>query len=105
MDYAISKIKNSPVSSYVSNLYLYGSCSRHEETYRSDVDLFLEINENAPIKDIRDELIILKSAVTPTKSDLPEVDLKNVIGDKWKSNNMLYYKNVKREGVSLWDQE
>ena len=105
LDYAISKIKNSPVSSYVSNLYLYGSCARHEETYKSDVDLFLEINETAPLKDIRDELIILKGAVTPTKSNLPEVDLKIVIGDKWKSDNMLYYKNIKREGVSLWDRK
>lgn len=48
-------------------------------------------------------MILLKGSVSPSVLDLPDVDLKVVIGDSWKSNNMLYYKNVKMEGINVWE--
>ncbi len=44
--YAKQKIKDSPISPYVSGLYLYGSCARNEQSYHSDVDLLLELKDN-----------------------------------------------------------
>ena len=38
IEYAVREIRASAVAPYVSKLYLYGSCAREEQTYRSDVD-------------------------------------------------------------------
>lgn len=100
--YAINKIKNSNIAPYINQIYLYGSCARKEQKLDSDVDLFLELISGFDMQKYRDELIMLKSKVTPTDSSLPEVDLKIVVGESWKSNKSLYYKNVKRDGVKIW---
>ena len=31
-----------------------------------------------------------------------ETDLKIVVGDDWKRNKMLYYTNVRKEGIQIW---
>lgn len=33
---------------YIRAIYLYGSCTRSEQKYHSDVDLFLFMDEDAP---------------------------------------------------------
>ena len=47
LDYAINKIKKSPLLVYINDLILYGSCARGEEKFGSDVDLLLCLNEEA----------------------------------------------------------
>lgn len=100
--YAIKKIKQSRISPYVQGLYLYGSCARKEQNYNSDVDLFLVLSSSIDAELYRDDILILKSEVTPMDSSLPEVDLQIEIGDKWKKSNILYYNDIKREGVQIW---
>ena len=85
LNHAIRKIKESGIAPYVSGLYLYGSCARKEQDFNRDV------------------VILLKGSVSPSALELPDVDLKVVIGDSWKSNNMLYYKNIKMEGINVWE--
>lgn len=101
--YAMSKILASPVAPYVKHLFLYGSCVRKEQKYASDVDLFMVLDNAFDIQKNKADVIFLKGEVTPTDDDLPEVDLKVVIGDSWKDNQMLYYQNIKKEGVDLWN--
>ncbi len=103
--YAMQKIKNSSIGPHVASLYLYGSCARHEQNHDSDVDLLLELKNNIDAGALRDEVIELRGMVTPPTLEYPEVDMKVVIGDNWKNNNMLYYKNIKREGIDIWNQD
>lgn len=102
LDFAINIIKLSPVFPYIAAVYLYGSCARGEEKPDSDVDLFLELKPSfSTRKDLRIPLRLLKSEVTTDDFRDPEVDLKIVIGNDWKTSDMLYYKKVREEGVLL----
>lgn len=104
IDFALDKIKRSEIAPYVRKLYLYGSCARGEQEYNSDVDLLLELDSSFDEKRYREKIIILKGSVTPPDLNMPEVDLKIVIGDTWKNSPMLYYQNVKKEGINIWEE-
>ena len=47
-------------------------------------------------------LYLLKSEVSSVELDDAETDLKIVVGDDWKRNKMLYYTNVRKEGIQIW---
>ena len=100
IQYALRQIKKSPVA--VTKLILFGSCARRQQAFSSDVDLLLEVSENIP-EDFRTELVKLRSMVTPGDADAPEVDLRIVIGNAWEKNPMLYYKNIRRDGIDIWN--
>ena len=100
IQYALRQIKKSPVA--VTKLILFGSCARRQQAFSSDVDLLLEVSENIP-EDFRTELVKLRSMVTPVDADAPEVDLRIVIGNACEKNPMLYYKNIRRDGIDIWN--
>lgn len=102
IEYAITQIKQSKLAPFVQNLYLYGSCARNEQDYDSDVDLLLELSPKIDKKLYFEDMLILKSKVVPVDDLLPEVDLKIEIGDNWKNNSMLYYQNIRKEGIQIW---
>lgn len=101
INHAMRIVKESKIAPYVKKMLLYGSCVRNEQTYGSDVDLFLELSQNFP-STLRREAIKLKSDVMPDEKELPDVDLKIVIGQGWKESSLKYYENVKKEGVNIW---
>ena len=105
VEYALNVIKNSPVAPFVKALYLYGSCARGEQNYGSDVDLFLELSPYFYTKRYKDDVILLKGKVSPVDINMAEVDLKVVVGDHWKKNQMLYYQNILKEGVDIWQKD
>ena len=105
VEYALNVIKNSPVAPFVKALYLYGSCARGEQNYGSDVDLFLELSPDFDTKRYKDDVILLKGKVSPVDINMAEVDLKVVVGDHWKKNQMLYYQNILKEGVDIWQKD
>lgn len=88
----------------VDHVYLYGSCARETQNYSSDVDLLLQLSENGNMDLGKEYVTKLKGEVTPTDITLPEVDLKVVIGESWKRNNMLYYKRIEEEGIDIWQK-
>lgn len=100
--YALRQIKKSPVVPYVTKLLLFGSCARRQQTFSSDVDLLLEVSENIT-ENFRTELVKLRSMVIPVDADAPEVDLRIVIGNAWEKNPMLYYKNIRRDAIDIWN--
>ncbi|MCD7981981.1 MAG: nucleotidyltransferase domain-containing protein [Clostridiales bacterium] len=103
LTYALEQIRKSSVFPYISALYLYGSCARGKEKFSSDVDLFLELKDNFPMKsELKMDLIRLRSDVSMGDIDNPETDLKIVVGDEWKHNKMLFYKNIRKEGIQIW---
>ena len=100
---ALSEIKKSDIAPFVQNIYLYGSCARNEQTYGSDVDLLIELTpafdtvsrKSSRISELRGRLKDIGESIT-------EVEAKLVIGDKWKSDDSLFYRNIRREGKKLW---
>lgn len=101
---ALDVIKQSSVFPFVDKLYLYGSCAQNKISSTSDVDLFMVINNNTPqTREFRKNLLLLKSDVTSDNINEPEVDLKIVTGNEWENSTMNYYKNVKKDGIILWD--
>lgn len=104
IEYAVNVIRKSPVAPFVKALYLYGSCARGEQTYGSDVDLFLELQPDFDTQKYKDDVILLKGRVSPTDINMAEVDLKVVVGDAWRRNQMLYYQNILKEGVNIWQK-
>lgn len=101
--YAINMVQQSVLAPYVKDLILYGSCARKEQKYSSDIDLLLVLDERfLEDKTLRTPMRLLKSQVSTDDIDDPEVDLKIVVGDEWKSNHMQYYNNIRREGISVW---
>ena len=63
IEYAVNIIKKSPIAPFVKALYLYGSCVRGEQTYKSDVDLFLELQSDFDTQKYKDDVILLKEGV------------------------------------------
>lgn len=105
IEYALDKIRKSRIAPYVQDLYLYGSCARKEQDYDSDVDLFLVLSSDIDEAIYHEDLLLLKSNVSPTDSSLPEVDLHIEIGDNWQSSKLMYYENIKKEGIRIWKME
>lgn len=101
IEYALDKIRKSRITPYVQDLYLYGSCARKEQDYDSDVDLFLVFSSDIDEAIYHEDLLLLNSNVSPTDSSLPEVDLHIEIGDNWQSSKLMYYENIKKEGIRI----
>lgn len=102
-EYALKVIQSSCIKPYIQSIYLYGSCARGEEKYSSDVDLFLELSESFRSRpELKKYIYLLKSEVSSAELDDAETDLKVVVGDEWKKNKMLYYANVRKEGIQIW---
>ncbi len=102
LEYALCRLYESVLSPYITNVYLYGSCTRGEQTYKSDVDLLVEFSEDIdPIK-CGPDIIQLKGDISPSSLEFPEVDMHVVIGDGWRNSKKLYHQNVRREGIEIW---
>lgn len=102
---AKQKILCSKLSEYVKELYLYGSMARGSQKWNSDIDLFLVLEpEKKDNREIKKEIIYLKGSITDDDLDSPEIDLKVVFGDSWKSSNQTYYRNILREGKLIWQK-
>ena len=102
IEFAMMEIKKSKISSYIRHIYLYGSCARDEQTYESDVDLFIELDPSfRQVKNKTEVVLEVKERLTKIDRSLPDVEIKVVIGDQWKHENGLFYQNVKKEGKIL----
>lgn len=102
LDYALNVIRNSPLFPYVVCVYLFGSCAKQTETHDSDVDLLMELKPSVELtEELRLPLRMLRSDVTTDSLDDPEVDLKIVVGDEWRSSSMLFFENVRKDGILL----
>ena len=103
IQYALDVIKKSELSSYVRHVYLYGSCARNEQTYQSDVDLLIELDPAFELQDNkRNAILNLKKSLCCVNTDLPDIEVKIMIGNEWENHNSLFLKNVRKDGVDLW---
>lgn len=84
-------------SEYVEEIYLFGSCARGQQKYRSDVDLLVRVDSETPPREMRR----MRVEVIPDDFNLPEVDLKFSIGASF-SESYRFNENIKKEGRLLW---
>ncbi|WP_077611967.1 nucleotidyltransferase domain-containing protein [Clostridium sp. Marseille-P2415] len=82
---------------YIEAVYLYGSCARGDQKFDSDVDLLLQCNDKfTPAIGRR-----MRIDAMPDNWNLPEVELKFVYGDSWKTGRDQFSRNLEKEGVLL----
>lgn len=98
LDFALYVLLHDSVfSKYVDEIYLYGSCARGEQKYRSDVDLLVKVLPETPPR------IMRKMRVETVADDisLPEVELKFTTGVDF-STSRQFDENIRRDGKLLW---
>ena len=97
------KIFESKLAGYIKEVYLYGSTARGQERWNSDIDLLLVLDPQVErTRELKREILYLKGSITGDELDDPEVDLKVVFGDEWKSSSQTFYRNVLQEGQRIW---
>lgn len=101
LELAIGEIGDWKYKDNIEKIYLYGSCARNEARYESDVDLYIELNEDVPEADIRE----LKIKCNPEDWRLPDVDIKTGVGAKIIENDDLFYRNIRGDGILLWKRK
>ena len=85
----------------VSQIILYGSVARREETGESDIDIAI-ILDVAQASAIRERFIEWNSEMDMKYNRVFSiVDIEKSQMDKW-GNVLPFYKNIKEEGVVLW---
>ena len=103
MTYALKKIQQSPIAVYVKNVILYGSCARGEASWGSDVDLCVLLNEDVRQLPTYAQIIhLLTGTISVADAHSAETDIKFVIGDEWQNSGMLYFKNLRKDGIPVW---
>ncbi|MCR4677101.1 MAG: nucleotidyltransferase domain-containing protein [Sphaerochaetaceae bacterium] len=101
---ALSRIKKSPLSKYVKDVYLYGSTARGTYRNTSDIDILLVLDEAVKErKQYGKWITYLKGNISSDDFCMPEADLHVVYGEDWKDKTDTYFTNVKKEGFSLWN--
>lgn len=101
---AINRIKKSPLSAYVLDVFLYGSTARGVFRAKSDLDILLVLDEEVKKKKKYNEWITyLKGNISSDDFNMPEADLHVVFGENWKEKADVYFSNIKEEGFSIWN--
>ena len=101
MKSAVQILSDTPYQEYIKSIYLYGSCAKGTQKYRSDVDLFVECNELFTPEIGRE----MRLAVMPEAKDTPEVELKFITATCWKQNQDPFSKNLRKDGILLWKKQ
>lgn len=105
MQHALNTLRQSSIAPYITSVYLYGSSARGDYKYSSDIDLFVVLDKDVPIDIARPEMFRLKGIISPANINDVPVDLHATIGSEWETGTSLYYKNIRKEGVDIWQNE
>lgn len=102
IQYALDEIQQSALAQYVKHIYLYGSCARREQTYESDVDLLLILDQQFGMQENKNEMILdLKRQMSKIDETLPTIEIKVILEDSWREASGLFLQNVRKEGKEL----
>lgn len=101
LEYAIQEIGNWKYKNCIEKIYLYGSCARSEQKPDSDIDLYIELGIEVPEEEIRN----LKIQCNPDDWKLPDVDMKFDIHNSVLEKDDLFHKNIRNEGILLWEKK
>ena len=93
ISFAVDKLTANPV---VKNIYLFGSCSRGDEAWSSDVDLFVVVDDAATNREIR----LLSCEAVPEEFECPELDV-CVYRESSLRNDTFFHQQVKKDWRQL----
>ena len=100
IDYALSKIKESPLSKFVKEVVLFGSVARNEERYDSDIDLLLVLDEQA--RAYKRDILNLRGNISSDELADAEADLKITFNENWRDSMETIFLCIRKDGVKLW---
>ena len=104
-EWAIHQIEESSLLPYIQKIILFGSVARQTNSWESDMDLFIELSEKVTeLHRYNKQIILLKGGISPLNINLPEVDLKIAIGGDWETSNNLFYREIRKDGILLWER-
>ena len=84
------------------SIILYGSVARREETDESDIDIALVLKDRLD-EDIKEQFLQWNASLDMKYNKIFSIiDIEKNIFDKW-VNVHPFYKNLKNEGVVLWE--
>ncbi|MDE6888625.1 MAG: nucleotidyltransferase domain-containing protein [Eubacterium sp.] len=99
LQYALNVLRTPKYKPYIRSVYLYGSCARLQQTFDSDVDLFLFLDREMPDHLIRE----MRLDVIPHYS-LPEVEIKYSKNDEF-SSSYQFNQNLERDARLIWERQ
>lgn len=99
LNYAASQILKWEYANKIKAIYLFGSYARGEQSYDSDVDIYIICSPSVPKNALRK----LKIMVLSEEENMPEVDVKFGFNDL-NAENDLFHDNIKKEGILLWQK-
>ena len=103
----ISSVLNNEFVKYINKIYLYGSCARNEQTFYSDIDLFVvlkeDINDNEfwKIKSVLSGECML--CVSDAANDA-DIDIHYTKNSEWYSANDFFYEQIRKDCILLWER-
>lgn len=99
IEFALKKIKESPLSKYVVEVVLFGSVARNEERFDSDIDLLLVLNEQA--RAMKKDISYLKGNISSDEIEDAEADLKITFNKDWRNSMETIFLCIKMDGVDI----
>lgn len=102
LEYALNKAKSSPIAPFIKETILFGSCARGDFHFSSDVDLIFVLDDNfTKYSELKSDLFTLKGNISPSDSELSDVDAKFYSESNWNNSDSFFIKNIKKDGILL----
>lgn len=100
LDYALEQTANWEHRDHIKRIWLCGSCARGTADADSDIDLYIELDMELPAEDIRN----IKMQCNPEDWRLPDVEVKIEKESNGADQEDLFHKNIKADGIILWER-
>lgn len=98
LDYAVKQLKEK-FSEVVNEAYLYGSCARGEESFRSDVDIVVFVKDGTDVPTIRR----IRSDLCSDDYRIPEADVHVYSGFlSEQDESSCYFINIRKDGKKIY---
>lgn len=101
IEYAMNILLGETYQTQIKAIYVYGSCARGTAKFDNNVDLLIQCEKEIPTTVVRS----MRIDAMPDDYNIPEVVLKFVYGDKWKSGEDTCSRNLCKDGVWLWENK
>lgn len=103
----ISSVLSNEFVKYINKIYLYGSCARNEQTFYSDIDLFIVLKENISDDEFWKVKSVLSGECMLCVSDAAndaDIDIHYTKNSEWYSANDFFYEQIRKDCILLWER-